>query len=325
MKNLHFLILTLSVLAFCQGCGKNSGGTASDTAPKKLRLAFVTNGKSDFWSIVEHGADSAAQKLGNVDLVFRHPANPTVEGQQEILSDLVASGVDGIAISPIDGEKQAVFLNQIAAKTLLVCIDSDAVDSKRVCFIGTDNVASGKQAADLLKAALPQGGKIVLFVGYTNAQNAKDRIQGIQEELAGSNIQIIDTLTDAVKGDIAKKNALDSLTKYPDLAGMVGLYSYNGPAILAAARAAGKAGQIKIVCFDDDSDTLDGVAVGDIYGTVVQIPTRFGYEAAFRMDKYLCGDKTQLSQGKILLKSLPVNNKARVDDIEAWRQNALSP
>jgi ribose transport system substrate-binding protein len=324
MKKLPFLILVLGVLGFCQGCDKNSSGTAGNPAPKKLRLAFVTNTKNDFWSTVQHGCNSAAQNLGNVDVDFRFFTGSTVEEQQQVLNDLVASGVDGIAISPIDADKQTDLLNQIAAKTLLVCVDSDVASSKRVCFIGTDNVAAGKQAASLLKAALPKGGKIILCVGYPNAQNAKDRIQGLHDGLAGSNIEIIDTLADATKTDTAQKNAADALAQHPDLAGLVGLYSYNGPAILAAVRSAGKAGQVKIVCFDDDNDTLAGVAAGDIYGTVVQISTRIGYETISRMDKYLGGDKTQLSQGNILFNSLPVE-KSMVESLQAWRQDKLQP
>ena len=270
------------------------------------------------------GCDCAEQQLGNVDVDFRLPTNSTVEAQQEIVSDLVAGGVDGIAISPIDAEKQTDFLNQIAAKTLLVCVDSDAGNSKRVCYIGTDNVAAGKQAAELIKAALPKGGKIILFVGYANAQNTKDRMHGLQDGLAGSNIQIIDTMADGTKTDLAQKNAEDALAKHPDLAGMVGIYGYHGPAILTAVRAAGRAGQVKIVCFDDDSDTLAGVAAGDIYGTVVQSPVRFGYDSIFRMDKYLCGDKKQLSAGKILFNTLAVN-KNNVEAIETWRQNVIQP
>ena len=250
--------------------------------------------------------------------------NSTVEAQEAIVSDLVASGVDGIAISPIDAEKETAFLNQIAAKTLLVCVDSDAVNSKRVCFIGSDNVAAGKQAADLLKAALPQGGKIVLCVGYPNAQNAKDRIQALQAGLAGANIQIIDTLADATKTDVARKNAQDALAKYPDLTGLVGLYSYNGPAILGAVRDAGKAGKVKIVCFDDDSNTLAGVASGDIYGTVVQVSTRIGYQTINCMDKYLSGDKTELSKGNIVFNTIAVN-KSRVEAFQAWHQVMLQP
>jgi ribose transport system substrate-binding protein len=303
MKQLHRFILALCVVALFQGCYNKSDKTANGVSRKKLRLAFVGSTPDDFWSIVRLGCDYAARQLDDVDLDFRFPANRTAEAQQEILSNLVASGVDGIAISPIDAENQTDFLNNIATKTLLVCVDSDAEKSKRTCYIGTDNVAAGKQAAGLIKAALPQGGKIIIFVGYPNAQNTKERIQGLQDGLAGSNIQIIDTLADGAKSAIAVRNAQDALAKYPDLEGMVGIYGYHGPAILTAVRGAGKAKQVKIVCFDEHSDTLDGIAAGDIYGTIVQKPYEFGYQAIMRMDKYLSGDKTQLADGRIIIPS----------------------
>ena len=324
MRNVTLLILALGIFCCCQGCRKDSGETANGPQAKKFRLAFVTNTKNDFWVSVRHGCNSAAQNLGNVELDYRFFTGSKAEEQDEILSALVAQGVDGIAVSPIDAEKQTEFLSQIAAKTLLVCVDSDAAKSKRACFIGTDNVAAGKQAAELVKAALPKGGKIVLCVGFPNAQNAKDRIEGLQNGLAGSNIQVVDTLADATKPDVAQRNAQEAMAKHPDLACLVGLYSYNGPAILRAVREAGKAGQVKIVCFDDDPETLEGVATGDIYGTVVQLSTRIGYEAITHMDKYLSGDKTQLSQGRLLFKSLAVN-QAMAESVQAWRQDKLQP
>src|ERR1039457_2508274 len=312
MKKLHLFILALCVVALFQGCDNKSSGTANGASQKKLRLAFVANTADEYWAIVHLGCDYATRLLGDVDLDFRFPAEHTAKAQQEILSDLVAGGVDGIAISPIDAENQTDFLNHIAAKTLLVCADSDAQKSKRVCYIGTDNVAAGTQAAELLKAALPQGGKIILFVGYLNAQNVEERIQGIKTGLAGSNLQIIDTLADDSKGTLAQKNAEEALAKYPDLAGMVGLNSYTGPAILTAVRSAGKVGQVKIVCFDEDSDTLAGIAAGEIYGTIIQKPFWIGYQATLRMGKYLRGDKTQLAGGEIFIptKAVTKNNVA---------------
>ncbi len=321
-KNFPLLILALCAGILFQGCGNKTGGTANDAAKKKLRLTFVANSSDDFWSVVRLGCDTATRELGDVDLDFRIPANPTVEGQQELMSNLVAGGVDGIAISPIDADDQTDFLNGIAAKTLLVCTDSDAEKSKRTCYIGTDNIAAGKQAAELLKAALPQGGKIVLFVSYLNAQNMKDRMQGIQAGLAGSNIQIVDTLADGAKSDVAQKNADGVLSKYPDLAGMDCLNGYQGPAILTAVRGAGRAGQVKIVCFDAASDTLTGIAAGDIYGTIVQMPYNFGYQTILRMEKYLHGDKTQLAEGKILLPSRALT-KDKVEQFQAWRKTLL--
>ncbi|MCX6896743.1 MAG: substrate-binding domain-containing protein, partial [Verrucomicrobia bacterium] len=176
MKKTCTLILTLGVAALFLGCDKKNPVPGNGVAQKKLRLAFVCNGpKNEFWSIVQLGCDFGVRQAGDVEVDFRAPTNPnpTAAAQQEIMSDLIAAGVDGIAISPIDAETQTEFLNQTAAKTLLVCADSDAEKSRRTCYIGTDNAAAGKQAAELLKAALPQGGKAVLFVGHSSAENSK--------------------------------------------------------------------------------------------------------------------------------------------------------
>ncbi len=318
MTKLPLLILALCVAAFSPGCDNKTNGPAQ----KKLHLVFVANTPDDYWSVVRLGCDTATWEVGGVDLDFRFPDKPTVEAQQELLNNLVAGGADGIAISPIDADHQTDFLNSIAAKALLVCADSDAANSKRTCYIGTDNVAAGKQAAALLKEALPSGGKIVLFASYLNAQNIKDRIQGIQAGLAGSNIQILDTIADGAKSDVAQKNAEDALSKHPDLAGIACLNGYQGPAILTAVRGAGKVGQVKIVCFDAYNDTLEGIAAGDIYGTIVQAPYNFGYQTIARMAKYLGGDKTQLSEGSILLPSRPLT-KDKVADFQAWRKTLL--
>lgn len=327
MKKIKLLLLVLCAAAIVPGCGKkeNTATSSNGAAPqKKLKLAFVSNNSANFWTIARAGCNDAAKELGDVDVDFRIPSSPDAAAQQQILNDLVAAGVDGIAVSPINPENQTDFLNKIASQTLLICSDSDASASKRVCYIGTDNEAAGEQAGQLIKEALSNGGKIMLFVGFLDAQNAKDRIAGIKKALEGSNIQIIDIRTDDADSVRAQKNAEDTLVKYPDIVGLVGLYSYNGPAILNAVKSAGKVGQIKIICFDDDPDTLAGVADGGIYGTVVQQPYEFGKQAITRMDKYLHGDKSQLVgvDRKIYIPTIPVT-KANVVEIQAKEKQLL--
>jgi ribose transport system substrate-binding protein len=315
MKKTSLLILALGAAVLFQACDNRNSKTLQAPPPKKLRLAFVANNANDYWSIVRLGCDNAVRDLGDVDLNFRTPDNRTAAAQQEILSQLVAAGVDGIAISPIDAGQQTEFLNAIPTNVLLVCADSDAQKSRRVCYIGTDNVAAGKQAAELLKAALPEGGKIILLVGYTNAQNVEARVEGIKSSLAGSNLQIIDTLADGSKVTVAQENAEEALAQHPGLAGMVGMNSYTGPAILTAVRRAGRAGQVKIVCFDEDSDTLAGIADGEIYGTITQKPFWIGQQAITRMGKYLRGDKTQLAGGNAFIPSKAVTK----DNVAAFQ------
>lgn len=309
-------MVAVCLAALFQGCDNQGSNTSAGAGPqKKLRLAFVANNANDYWSIMRLGCDAGVRQAGDVDLDFRSPGERTAAGQQQILSELVAAGVDGIAISPIDAGQETDFLNSIPTNVLLVCADSDAENSRRVCYIGTDNVAAGKQAAELLKAALPQGGKVVLFVGYPNAQNAKERIEGIQGDLAGSNLQIIDTFADDSKSTLAQKNAEEALAKYPDLAGMLALNSYNGPAVLMSVLGANKAGQVKIVCFDQDSDTMTAITSGNIYGTIVQNPFSIGRQTILCMSKCLHGDKTELAAGKILIPAQAVTK----DNIAAFQ------
>ena len=152
----------------------------------------------------------------------------------------------------------------------------------------------------LLKEALPQGGKIALFVGKLDARNAQERMQGIKEAIAGTAIAILDTRTDDTDQVRAKANVAEMLVAHPEVAALVGLWSYNGPAILNAARDAGKIGQVKIITFDEDDETLAGVKAGAIVGTVVQQPFEFGYQSMTLLAKVVKGDRSAIPASRLI-------------------------
>src|SRR5262249_8799520 len=161
-------------------------GKAGGTAAKELRLAFVTNNSADFWTIARRGVEKADAELPDVSAEFKICSDGTAADQKRIIDDLMARGVDGIAISPIDPENQTALINEASKHAVVFTQDSDAPKSDRMCYVGTDNVAAGRQAGEMIKAALPDGGKIMLFVGKLDARNAQERIQGIKEVLQGS-------------------------------------------------------------------------------------------------------------------------------------------
>jgi ribose transport system substrate-binding protein len=278
--------------------GGNTAAGTSGGGGKPLKLAFVTNNASDFWTIARAGCDKAKEELAGVEVDFRIPSQGTAAEQKRVLDDLIARGIDGIAISPVDPANMTAMLNEAAKQTLLFTHDSDAPQSDRVCYVGTDNVAAGRQAGDLIKEALPNGGKIMVFVGTLDAQNAKERYQGIQESLKGSKVQILDVRQDNTDRAKAKSNVADTIVNHPDIAALVGLWSYNGPAILNATKAANKVGTIKIICFDEEDETLQGVKDGAINATVVQQPYEFGHQGITLMAKYLRGDHSVVPAGK---------------------------
>ena len=297
-------LLACALLAGCNshkddGSGPTSQGTTGGGSAGGTPLAFVTNNPSDYWTICHKGCDAAAKELGNVNVQFVMPDDGTAAKQKQDVDDLLAKGVKGIAISPVDPVNETPYLNTVADKTNLITSDSDAASSKRLCYIGTDNVAAGRMASDLIKAALPKGGKIILFVGKRDAQNAKEREQGIRDGLKGTNVTILDVRTDDADHARAKQNAADALTSTPDLAGMVGLWSYNGPAIYSAVKEAGKAGKVQIVAFDQETDTMNGIKDGTIYGTIVQDPYTFGYNSVKLLAQLAKGDKSGLPANKL--------------------------
>jgi len=276
-------IATLLLLAAFAACDGSSPGPGPGPAPggpaRRPRFAFVSNNFSPFWIIAQKGLEKAKEDFG-IDVEFRAPRSGKLDEQRRILEDLLAQGVDGIAVSPIDPEALNDLLNQAAARIPLICHDSDAPKSSRLCYIGTDNYKAGREAGLAMKEALgPEGGKVAIFVGRLDAQNAQERRQGFLDEIQGTKIALVKDALDYAKPDVAQKNAEEALAATPDLAALLGLYSYNGPRLAAAAKATGRAGSVKIVCFDEDEGTLQAVKEGVIHATVVQKPFEFGYQS----------------------------------------------
>jgi len=292
--------------------------TAIARADDKPTLAFVVNGASDFWKAAEAGVKKAQGELPDYKLELKYPEQSSVAIQQRLMDDLVTAGVKGIMVSAVDPKTSTDGLNKIASETALFTTDSDAPQTKRVAYIGSSNVDAGKQAADIAKKAMPNGGKCLGFVGLLGADNAKERIQGFKDGLAGTKITLDDVRGDDIDQARAKKNVEDALVASPDVTCMVGFYSYNTPRIYEALRDAGKLGQITVVGFDDDPITLGGVKEGTIAATVVQQPFEWAYQGMKLMAAYLKGDKSGIPANALIIIPTKIIGK---DDVDAYAAN----
>jgi ribose transport system substrate-binding protein len=283
----------------------------------------VTNASADFWTIARRGVEKAATELPNYNVEMHVVSEATAAEQRRILDDLLTKGVAGVSISAVDSANSTDILNKVAKQAVLFTTDSDAPQTERSLYIGTDNVAAGAEAGELVKKALPDGGKIMMFVGTMGADNARERVEGVRKALAGSKVEVIDVRTDEVDFARAKRNVEDTLTKYPDIAGLVGLWSYNTPQIVEAVRAAGKTGQVKIIGFDEDPVTLRGIADGAIEATVVQQPYEFGYQSMTLLAKYIEGDKSFIPANELMIIPTKVIDKSNVADFQKQMQALL--
>lgn len=184
----------IRVLCFSCQPNANSGNAATNGSDgKNIKPAIVTNNASECWTIARKGVEKADAEVNNVSVEFKLPGEGTAAEQKRIIDNLISTGIQRIAMSPVDPDNQTQLINDTAKKDLVIMQDSDAPTKDRELYIGTDDVAAGRQAGKLIKEALPNGGKIGLFVGNSDARNAAERAQGIKEALQGWNIEILDT------------------------------------------------------------------------------------------------------------------------------------
>ncbi|WP_165500489.1 sugar-binding protein [Pedobacter psychroterrae] len=307
-KTICFLLLFTALLG--PGCQRN----------QKPTIAFIAGAATDFWTLAENGCNQAAKELPEYNVIFKYTTDGATEEQKRLIEDLLVNNVSGIVVSPLDPVNQSPLIDKTAEQIPVIITDSDIPGSKRLCYVGTSNIDAGKSAGQLIKEALPAGGKVMLFVGKSDAQNAKERIAGIEAALKGSNITIAGVKTDNIDRVRAKANVNDVLVSNPEINCFVGLWSYNGPAILNAVRESNKLEQVKIVCFDEEEETLQGVKKGDIVGTVVQQPYEFGYQSIHLLAKYISGNKNAVPAGKQIIIPATIINQANVDAFIAKMQ-----
>lgn len=260
------LLSAFMVIMLVPGCDRGD----------KLQLAFVINNPSPFWTLARAGIRKAEKEF-DVTVDFQVPGQGQAAQQRQIIETLIAKGVKGMAVSVLDPKGSIDLLNEASKTMPVVTQDSDCPDSKRVAYIGTDNVAAGRMAGEEIKKALPDGGRIAIFVGKLDVANARERDAGIRESLAGTNIEIVQTFTDEGQRPTAQTNVRNALDKYPDLKCLVGLWSYNAPAIVKVVMEKGLQGKVKIIAFDEEGATLDAIEDGTVQSTVVQQPYEFGY------------------------------------------------
>ncbi|WP_333815562.1 sugar-binding protein [Tabrizicola sp.] len=302
----------ISVLALAVALSSTAG-----FAQEKKTLAFVVNGASDFWKLAEAGVKKAQEELPNYDLQLKYPEQAAAAIQQRLMDDLVAAGVAAIMVSAVDPKNSTEALNRIGGQVPLFTTDSDAPDTNRVAYIGSSNTDAGKQAGEIAKKAMPDGGKCIGFVGLLGADNARERIDGMKAALEGSNVELIDVRGDDIDMTRAKRNVEDALAANPDIDCMVGFYSYNPPRIYEVLKEAGKLGAVTVVAFDEDPITLGGVREGSIAGTVVQQPYEWGYQGMKLMAAYLEDDSSGIPADKLVIVPTAIIDKDNVDAFEA--------
>jgi ribose transport system substrate-binding protein len=178
-------------LAF-SGCTKKAetaGG--SDSGKRKILIGFI--GKSltnDVFQAAQSGAKDAAKELGqkyNVDIEveIRTPNDEDPTKQAEAIEALTRSGANGIAVSCSEANTLTPSIDKAVEKGVaVVCFDSDAPNSKRFAYYGTDDRACGEVLMTELGKVMGGKGTVAVLAGNQSAPNLQNRVAGVKSALA---------------------------------------------------------------------------------------------------------------------------------------------
>lgn len=266
-----------------------SGCTAPGTAAEQYSVALVAKStETEFWLSVFAGAEAAATEY-NIRLDITGPeTEEDYEAQNRMIAEAVSAGADALVFSAIDYENNAPAIDAAAeAGVKVVAIDSSVASGMVSTYIGTDNHAAGRMAA---QAAL-DGVEGQLTVGLVNydisSANGQERELGARELLGESGraevVAVINTLAEAGQ---AQKDAEAMLREHPEINVLI---AFNEPTSVGAAYAVDSldlSESVFLVGFDSNVATVDGLQDGCVDALIVQNPYAMGYlgvESAYEL------------------------------------------
>jgi len=265
-----------------------------DTALKKalagkslsgVNIAMVVNVAADYWKAGQVGFLKGCSDLGipTSKCTYFAPPNGKLTEQNSELETLRSQGITGYSISAIDPASAAGTISSDMKKGVFVLpIDSPLPGTAAAgLYLGTPNYTAGYQAGLAMKQLLGGKGSVAILVGSLTAANATQRIAGFEAALKGTSITIAQKVNDNLQASTATSDAETILANNPNVNGLYGVYSYDGPALAQAVQSAGKTASVSIVSDDSDAQTLQFIQSGVIGGTVVQMPYQQGYTGAY--------------------------------------------
>lgn len=247
-------------------------GCAQNPHEKDRFVAVAMNINLPYWQEAQAGFKDAARQLGvKVEFLGTPDFNPPE--QKRLFDQAVSSRPSGILVSPSDANLLKASIDAAIQQGIpVLCFDSDSPESQRLLFVGTNNYEAGRRGAQVLGKLLAGKGSIA-FLTIQGQYNLAERLRGYQDGLkAYPGIKTAATIDDRGDPGLANDLVTKSWAEHPDLKAFVSVESTGGRSAAEVAYRLGRLGQITIVAFDRDEETLYWIGQGAISATIAQKP-----------------------------------------------------
>ena len=277
IKGVGLALLTLGV-ALTTGCERHS--------KKEVFYLVSSNMALPYWQTAAKGFNNAAAQL-QVTAKVTGPENYDPQAELAEFQKAVAAKPAGILISVSDVSVLGPAIDSaIGAGVPVVTVDSDGAGTKRLFFIGTNNLEAGRMGGHRVVEQLGGSGNVVFFT-IAGQPNMEDRLTGFKDVLGTRpNIHIVDVID--IKNDARtafdKTQQLMTLTGPKKISAFVCLESASGKMVSDAIKRTNQNDRV-LVAWDVNQDTLDGIKGGTIAATVAQKPFTMGYVGLKALDQ----------------------------------------
>jgi ABC-type sugar transport system substrate-binding protein len=281
-----------------------TAGSASAQDP--VKIGFITKFPVPFFAAMEDAAKAYAAANPGVEIIYGQGQSATdIEGQIAQIEAMVAQGVQGIALTPVDPTVAAALDKAIAGGVKVVLMDNNISDWEgRTALATTDNYAAGKIAGEYLATVLKDGDSLGILEGVPGVPALDDRVKGMLEGLGAVKVNIVGQAGTNCTEELGISVAEDLLTKDPELKA---IYAACGPPAAGAARAIKNAGiapdNIVLVGFDFCCGEEEALAEGIEDASVAQFPTKMAELGVDALVKAIRGEEvpTLIDSGAALV------------------------
>ena len=288
IKNVALAVLALAMVS-TSGCARHSTSEVYYLIASDMALSY--------WQTAAAGFNKAAAEY-KVTAKVSGPSGHDPQAELAALHDAIKAKPSGILISVADVTLlQPEIDAAVKAGIPVITIDSDAPGSRRLYFIGTNNLEAGRLGGQRVLQKLGGRGNVVLFT-FAHQANTEARLQGFKEVFATRpEIHIVEVVD--IKGDTRK--AFDwtqesmALTGDKKVDAYISLESASGKAVSDALKRS-SSGDRLVVAWDVDPDTLDAIKGGNIDSTVAQKPYTMAYVGLKALDEVYHTPRKQLSR-----------------------------
>ncbi|HEV7275974.1 MAG TPA: sugar ABC transporter substrate-binding protein [Devosiaceae bacterium] len=229
-----------------------------------------------FWAAVEAGAKAKGEELGVEVIVVAPPAESDVQAQITQIEDLIAQGVEGIALAPTDPNALAPVVEAAQAADIpVVFVDTRGIN-EGVTFIGTNNEVGAALAAEYMCENLPEGANVAILQGLISQSTGQARAEGSRQGLTDCGLNIVAEQTAEWDRSKAISVTENILAGNPDLQGIFASNDNMALGAVQALKSAARLEDVMVVGFDANPDAANSILAGEMSASVAQAPGNMG-------------------------------------------------